>query len=200
MAPTISLSDYDTAKEAAKAIISSDGLLIYPTDTLYGLGCNALSEKAVGKVYAAKKREGKKPLSMIVADYPMLIEYCEVSGAQERILHSLLPGPYTFILPLRKKLPVSPAMSVGVRVPEHMFMRCISRELSLPIVSTSANFSGEKEAAEISELRSEILGAAGLVVDGGRCQYAQGSTVIDLMQMKVLRAGAVRKGDRFELG
>ena len=200
MALILLLSDYDTAKEAAKAVFLAGGLVIYPTDTLYGLGCNALSEKAVGKIYKAKKREGKKPLSIIVADYSMLIEYCEVSSAQERILHSLLPGPYTFILPLRKKLPVSPAMSVGVRVPEHMFMRQISRELMFPIVSTSANLSGEKEAAEISERRGEILGVADLVVDGGRCQYAQGSTVIDLINMKVLRMGAVRAGDRFELG
>ena len=200
MAQTVSLSsDYDVAAEAAKSVLLSDGLAIYPTDTLYGLGCNALSKKAVEKIYLAKKREGKKPLSIIAADYAMLLEYCEVSSVQERCLHSLLPGPYTFILPLRKKLPVSPTLSVGVRVPEHMFIRQISKELSLPIVSTSANLSGEKEAAEIGGLDSAVSKAADLIIDGGRCQYAQGSTVIDLINMKVLRMGAVRKGDHFEL-
>ena len=201
MPKTISLlSDYDAAKGAAKAVILSDGLVVYPTDTLYGLGCSALSKKAVGKIYLAKKREGRKPLSIIAADYAMLLEYCEVSPAQERILHSLLPGPYTFILPLRKKLPVSPTLSIGVRVPEHMFMRQIAAELKLPIVSTSANISGEEEAAEAEGLDAAVLKAADLVIDGGRCQYAKGSTVIDLIKMKVLRMGAVRKGDRFELG
>jgi len=194
------LSDYEAAKEAAKKAILSDALVIYPTDTLYGLGCNALSARAVEKIYRAKRREGRKPLSIIVADHSMLLEYCDVSSAQERILHSLFPGPYTFILPLRKRLPVSDSLSVGIRVPEHLFMRQVSRELGLPIVSTSANISGKKEAAAVSELSASILKAADLVIDGGRCQYAKGSTVIDLIGMKMVRVGAKRKGDRFEFG
>ena len=193
-------SDYDTAKEEAMAVLLSDGLVVYPTDTLYGIGCNALSNKAVEKIYAAKMREKGKPLSIILADYAMLLDYCEVSSAQERILHSLLPGPYTFILKLRKKLPVSPTLSVGVRVPEYMFMRQISCELSIPIVSTSANVSDGKEPAEVCDLDKRVLEATDLVIDGGKCQYSQGSTVIDLINMVVVRRGAVRKGDRFEFG
>ena len=200
MALKLPLSRYDEAMAAAKKAVLSNGLMAYPTDTLYGLGCNALSEKAVAKIYAAKKRDAGKPLSIIVADHAMLLEYCWVSSAQERILHSLLPGPYTFILPLRKTLPVSQSMSVGIRVPEHMFSRQLSRELSLPIVSTSANISGEKDAAEAKELDSRVLKVADLIIDGGKCKYAQGSTVIDLIAMKVVRMGATRKGDKFELG
>ncbi len=199
MAATLSLSsDYDLAKESAKTALSADGILIYPTDTLYGLGCNALSEKAVGKIYSLKQREAGKPLSIIVSDFPMLLEYCHVTASQEKILHSLLPGPYTFILPLRGKLPVSPSLSVGVRVPEHQFMRQISKELKMPIVSTSANISGEKDAAKISELDGAIAGVVDLIIDGGKCKYAKGSTVIDLISMKVIRKGAVREGDRIE--
>jgi L-threonylcarbamoyladenylate synthase len=192
------LTDYDAAIGSAKSILSSGGLLIYPTDTLYGLGCNALSQKAVDKIYALKKREAGKPLSIIVADFPMLLEYCTISSAQERILHALLPGPYTFILPLRSKLPVSPTLSIGIRVPEHMFMRQISRELQMPIVSTSANLSGKKEAAELRGLDSDVVGAVDIIIDGGKCQYAQGSMVIDLIGMKILRKGATREGDTFE--
>lgn len=191
-------SDYDAALESAKAVLSADGLLIYPTDTLYGLGCNALSQKAVDKIYALKQREAGKPLSILVSDYEMILEYCTVSSAQERILHSLLPGPYTFILPLRKKLPISPSMSVGIRVPEHRFMRQISKELKMPIVSTSANISGEKDAAELRELDGEVVGDVDILLDGGRCKYAQGSTIIDLINMKIIRKGAVREGDKFE--
>ena len=199
MPARISLSsDYDLALESAKSILSADGLAIYPTDTLYGLGCNALSQNAVDKIYAIKKREAGKPLSMIVSDYAMLLEYCTVSSAQERILHSLLPGPYTFILPLRKKLPASLSLSVGIRVPEHLFMRQVSKELKMPIVSTSANLSGEKDAAELRQLDAEVAGAADLIIDGGKCKYAQGSTVIDLINMKIIRKGAVREGDKFE--
>lgn len=198
MSKTISLSDYDYSLQLAKKAISDDKLVIYPTDTLYGLGCNALSPTAVEKVYGAKQREGRKPLSIIVTDFEMLLSYCEVSPAQQQILHELLPGPYTFIVPLRKNLPVSSNMEVGVRVPEHFFMRQAAKELGVPIVSTSANLSGQPDAAEASAVDGHIKSRVELVVDGGKCRYAQGSTVIDLIRMKVLRKGAVRKGDRVE--
>lgn len=201
MPHTLSLSeDYDKAKDQAKKVILSGGILIYPTDTLYGLGCNALSEKAIAKIYAIKKRDEGKPLSIIVADYSMLREYCEVSPEQERVLHALLPGPYTFILRLKKRLPVSPTQEIGIRVPEHIFARQASKELGVPIVATSANLSGKKDASEVKEIGKEVSGAVDLLVDGGKCQYGTGSTVIDLIQMKVLRKGAMRQGDKIEFG
>jgi L-threonylcarbamoyladenylate synthase len=193
-------SNYDLAKESAKSVLSADSLLIYPTDTLYGLGCNALSQEAVDKIYKLKVRDAGKPLSIIVADFPMLLEYCHVSESQEKILHSLLPGPYTFILPLRRKLPVSPSLSVGIRVPEHLFMRQVSKELQVPIVSTSANISGKKDAPTVSELDAAVSSSVDLIIDGGKCKYAQGSTIIDLINMKIVRKGAVRDGDKFEFG
>jgi tRNA threonylcarbamoyl adenosine modification protein (Sua5/YciO/YrdC/YwlC family) len=199
MPQTVSLAkEYDKALSEAKRALLAGGTVVYPTDTLYGIGCDATSPSAVEKIYSLKRRDGRKPLSMLVSDYAMLLQYCEVSPLQERVLHALLPGPYTFILQLRKPLPVSEGMSVGVRVPEHIFMRQVSREIALPIVTTSANISGEPDAAELSGVNKIICGAADLVVDGGKCIYAQGSTVIDLVQMKVLRKGAVRDGDRME--
>jgi tRNA threonylcarbamoyl adenosine modification protein (Sua5/YciO/YrdC/YwlC family) len=194
----LSLDNYDVAVESAAAAISSGGLVIYPTDTLYGIGCDATSKKAVARIYALKRREGKKPLSILVANYEMLLGYCEVSPEQERVLHALLPGPYTFILKLKKKLPVSDTLSIGVRVPDHQFMRGVSKKLQIPIVTTSANLSGEPDAAEASQVAPEIAAGADLLIDGGRCRYAQGSTIIDLVNMEVLRKGATREGDRFE--
>ena len=192
------LLDYDTALEAASAAISAGGLVIYPTDTLYGIGCDALLSDSVEKIHALKKREGRKPFSILVSDYSMLSRYCHVSTEQEKILHALLPGPYTFILPLKNKLPVTDSMEVGVRVPDHHLMREVSKQLSLPIVTTSANLSGQPDAAEAGQIAPEIACGADLLIDGGRCLYAQGSTVIDLIRMKVLRKGAIRQGDSFE--
>ena len=216
MPQTISLSqDYDKALSVAKRIILAGGTFVYPTDTLYGIGCDATSKTAVEKIYTIKSRDASKPLSILVSDYSMLLELCEVSPTQERMLHALLPGPYTFILKLRKPLPASsrPAerlsvasgapsatsqtMEIGVRVPEHYFARQISRELGLPIVTTSANLSGEKGAALMKDVDAAVSSKADLLIDGGACQYAQSSTVIDLLRMKVLRKGAVREGDTF---
>ena len=198
MALTIPLSDHDTAFEAALAAISSGGIVIYPTDTLYGMGCDATNADAVKKLRALKRRDSAKPLSILVSDFAMLARHCRLTPEQEKILQELLPGPYTFILPLKHKLPVSDSMEAGIRVPEHSFMRAVSKSAGVPIVTTSANLSGEKDAAELSGVAREISEGSSLALDGGKCKYAQGSTVIDLIRMKVLRKGAVRDGDRIE--
>ena len=198
MALRLTLSDYDTSLEAAEAAISAGGIVVYPTDTLYGIGCDATSSAAVAKLRALKKRDATKPLSILVSDYAMLQRYCAVSPEQERILYCASSGPIHVHTPSQAKLPVCGGMEAGVRVPEHQFMRTVSKQLGTPIVTTSANLSGEKGAAEAGEVSPEIANGADLFIDGGRCQYAQGSTVLDLVRMKVLRRGAVRKGDVFE--
>jgi L-threonylcarbamoyladenylate synthase len=198
MAPTINLSDHDAAFEAALAAIKAGGIVIYPTDTLYGAGCDATNAQAVERLRALKRRGAEKPMSIIVSDFAMLARICPISPAQEKILHALLPGPYTFILPLKRRLPVSGAPEAGVRVPEHAFMRAVSKAAGVPIVSTSANLSGEKDAADLPSVSREILSGCDLAIDGGRCKYAQGSTVMDLIRMEVLRKGAIRDGDKIE--
>ena len=198
MALTIPLSDHDTAFEAALAAIFAGGIVLYPTDTLYGIGCDATNAESVKKLRAIKQRDSAKPLSIIVSDFAMLSRFCKITQGQEKILHELLPGPYTFILPLKERMPVSETLEVGVRVPEHAFMRAVGKSTGIPIVTTSANLSGEKEAADLSFVAHEIVSGCDLAIDGGKCKYAQGSTVIDLVRMKVLRKGAVRDGDRIE--
>ena len=198
MALTIPLSDHDTAFESALAAIKAGGVVIYPTDTLYGMGCDATNAEAVKRLRALKRRDAAKPLSIIVSDFPMLSRFCKTTPAQDAILHRLLPGPYTFILPLKRRLPVSDAMEAGVRVPEHAFMRAVAKAAGAPVVSTSANLSGGKDASELSGVAREIADGADLAIDGGACKYAQGSTVIDLIRMSVLRKGAIRDGDKIE--
>jgi len=196
MALTIPLSDHDTAFEAALAAITAGGIVLYPTDTLYGIGCDATNAGAVKKLRALKRRGSEKPMSILVSDFIMLSRFCKLTHEQEKILHELLPGPYTFILPLKGHLPVSDELEVGVRVPEHAFMRAVAKSTGVPIVTTSANLSGEKDADELSGVAREIMEGCDLAIDGGKCKYAQGSTIIDLVRMKVLRKGAVRDGDR----
>ena len=198
MALTLHLSDHETTFEAALAAITAGGIVIYPTDTLYGIGCDASNAASVKKLRSLKRRDAGKPLSILVSDFAMLSRLCKLTPRQEKIVQELLPGPYTFILPLKERMPVSERLEVGVRVPEHAFMRAVAKSLGIPIVTTSANLSGEKDAAEIASVAREIISGCDLAVDGGKCKYSQGSTVIDLIRMKVLRKGAVREGDRIE--
>ncbi len=196
----VPLSDFDSALRETEAAVKNGLVVIYPTDTLYGLGCDATNKGAVRKVYGIKSRGQKNPLSIIVPDLGMLEKYCEVTDGQRKILATLLPGPYTFLLKLKIPLPVTDSGIIGVRVPEHMFMRTVSRRLGIPVVSTSANLSGGGDAADASEIDAGILNSkkVSLIVDGGRCKYAKASTVIDLVDMKVVRKGAIREGDRVE--
>jgi tRNA threonylcarbamoyl adenosine modification protein (Sua5/YciO/YrdC/YwlC family) len=195
---TIPLSDHDTAFEAALAAISAGGIVAYPTDTLYGIGCDATSAEAVSRLRALKRRDSAKPLSILVSDFAALERHCNLTAGQEKIVRELLPGPYTFILPLKKRLPASKNLEIGIRVPEHAFMRAVAKSAGIPIVTTSANLSGGPDAAELSGVAREILAGCDLAIDGGKCKYAQASTVIDLVRMKVLRKGAVREGDRID--
>jgi L-threonylcarbamoyladenylate synthase len=192
--------DYDAALSAAVDAVRKGGLLLYPTDTLYGIGCDATNAKAVDRIYRLKGRDTRKPMSVIIANLAMLKDYCEVSPRQQHILERLLPGPYTFLLKSKKKMPACGAEKIGIRMPDHYFALSVCKNASVPIVTTSANPSGKRDAAEIGEVDAAIAKSKEIeiVVDGGRCKYAQGSTVIDLVEMKVVRKGAVRDGDKIE--
>ncbi len=137
---------------------------------------------------------------MIIANLAMLKAYCHASESQLNVLTRLLPGPYTFLLKSKKKIPASNEGKIGIRMPEHYFALAVCKNAGVPIVATSANVSGKKDAVEIGEIDKAIAQAKDvtLAIDGGRCKYAQASTVIDLVDMKVLRKGAVRDGDKFE--
>jgi len=184
-----------TNNEIKKSVLAG-AVFVYPTDTLYGIGCNALDGNAVERIKKIKGRDANsnKPMSVIMGTLDMVREYCEVDAKQLEILINCLPGPFTFILKLKrgKALPVTNTGKIGVRVPEHQFARKLSSELGIPIVTTSANISGKKDASKVSGIDKKVLGAVDFTVDMGETRYKQGSTVIDLTEkeFKVLRKGA----------
>lgn len=183
--------------EAAAREIRAGKLVIYPTDTLYGLGANALDEAAIKQVFAAKRRSDK-PLSIIVSDFGMLGKYCSVTVKQMALAKRLLPGPYTLLLHKKSALPDALTLSsekVGVRMPEHGFAIALARRLGFPITATSANISGAKAPADAGEISAALREKVALVIDAGRCKYAQESTIIDLTGKK---PRIVRKGAGYE--
>lgn len=186
--------NYDDALAAAKEALLAGKLIIYPTDTLYGLGANALDEKAVGKVVAAKGREGSKPISIIVSELEMMRKYAELSDEVSINLQQLLPGPFTAILKAKPGLPkpIAPDGKVGVRIPHHIFITTVVRRLQFPITATSANLSGAKDPARLEDVPEKMRKSAAAIIDGGPTRWADGSTVIDFTLKKpaILRRGA----------
>jgi len=159
-------------------------LVVYPTDTVYGLGADALNERAVDLVYEVKQRPRDQPISILVADFEMLYEYAHVSGEQKKTIEEKLPGPYTFILEPKQKLSVSNG-NIGFRIPKHWCTK-IAKELGRPITTTSANIHGREVPATITEMRKTFGEKIEVYIDGGTLA-GKPSTVIDLTNLNIIR-------------
>ncbi|MBU0586660.1 threonylcarbamoyl-AMP synthase [Candidatus Micrarchaeota archaeon] len=181
-------NEYNKAMVDALSILKKAGTVIIPTDTVYGLCCDASSKDAIEKVYEIKKRDGKKPLAVLMNSLFMIKEWCEVPDEELLIEH--LPGPFTFILKLKNGKELAGLKEkVGIRVPNYIFARKLVEGFGKPLALTSANLSGEKDVWSINDLDRKIANSTDLIVDGGETQFKGASTVVDLVEKKILRQG-----------
>lgn len=162
-------------QELKKAILAGK-IFIYPTDTVYGIGCSALNREAVEKIREIKKRDSK-PFSVIAPS----INWIQDNLLVNTNLKKYLPGPYTIIL--KKKHPeflawVSSTESLGVRIPDSEFTRKIQKT-GIPFITTSVNFSGEKPAGKISEIPEEIKSKVNFVIDKGKLSGKPSALIIN---------------------
>lgn len=163
--------------------------IAYPTDTIYGLGCQATDKKAIEKIYCLKKREKKKPLLVLISDFKMLSRYFKVDRKQLAYLRKIWPGKISVILNKKSALPsnISTGLaSAAVRLPKSEFLTKMIKELGEPIVSTSLNRSGEKPFCRVDNLASI---KPDLVIDAGIIK-SKPSRLIDLRdinKIKILR-------------
>ncbi len=178
----------DTASKAGK-VIKRGGTIIYPTDTLYGIGGDATSEQAVKDINLIKRVPAFKPMSVIVSDISMVEEYCIVERWQRRILSDYLPGPFTFILKARGNLPVTDNDKMGIRIPDVRFCRMLSSFSKRPIITTSANVNGEQPPYLFESVDEKIIQAVDLAIDQGPTSYRHHSSIVDLVDRKVIRRG-----------
>ncbi|HUH78698.1 MAG TPA: L-threonylcarbamoyladenylate synthase [Methanoregula sp.] len=173
--------------EKAVSVLSHDGLVVYPTDTVYGLGADALSDEAILKVYAAKQRPLGMPISIAVSDFEMLGAVCRAEPWMQDFIGKFLPGPVTVVLPARKCIPdmlTGGTGLIGVRIPAHDTARQIIERFDAPITATSANLHGARDP----RTRDEVTVLYELFVDGGTLPGTP-STVVDLPARKILRPG-----------
>jgi len=175
--------------ERAVQVLRRDGIIVYPTDTVYGLGGDAFSDDAVLRVYEAKGRPVGKRISGAVSDTEMLCTIARVDDLTLEFAGRFLPGPVTVILESRSCIPdliTGGTGRVGVRIPAHDLALAIIRGLDSPITATSANISGGKDPASPEEVRV----AHDLLVDGGALS-GRPSTVVDPGEGRILRRGAL---------
>jgi L-threonylcarbamoyladenylate synthase len=181
-----------------RASLISGELVCLPADTVYGLACLPQPE-AVARIYAAKGRKERKPLSLVFSSLEQVTE--TIGGLGDEILAALaklLPGAVTVVVPLKDPLAgmqIDSKESAGIRIIPPP-LDALYRQLPLPLVMTSANLSGEPEPCAAYEVSRSLIEACAFVVDGGRCQHGRPSTVIDLRPLEagqapvVLRSGA----------
>ncbi|WP_005037329.1 L-threonylcarbamoyladenylate synthase [Holophaga foetida] len=175
-------------------ILTRDGVIAYPTDTLYGLGCLISRKKAVDRILTLKHRDPRKPMSILCADMEMLCRYARhMETSTFRLLKQLLPGPYTVILPASREVPryLQAKQTVGLRIPDNPFCTAITKLAGEPILSTSANLYGEPPLLSSWEIQEELGHALDMVVDCGE-PVGESSTILDLTgdEPLVLRQGA----------
>lgn len=170
------------------------GVIAYPTDTTYGLGCDIFSRQGVNAIYQLKQRDPRKPFSFICKDLADVARYAHVSNFAFKILKRHLPGPYTFILEANRVVPdslVTRQKTVGIRIPADPIALAIVQELGQPLVTTSANLAGEEPLHDPQEIQRLFGARLDLVVDGG-IRLGDPSTVISLIgdRIEVLREGS----------
>lgn len=176
-------------------VLAEGGVIAYPTDTYYGIGCDLLNKTSIEKIYQLKRRSPSQPFSFICSDLKNISEYAQVTNYAYKTMKRLLPGPYTFVLEgsrLVPKIMLTKRQTVGIRVPDHPVCLGIVQELGHPIISTSATNPETGEVLHSPQEIRDILGhALDLIVDGGGVP-GRPSSVISLIDdtPEVIREGS----------
>lgn len=195
-------TDYADALRQAVKVLKEGGTIVYPTDTIYGIGCNALDYKAVQMVYRIKDRPVTKPLSVIARNMQWIKELAFVPTKLEDMLRQLWPGAVTVILPKREIIPkeiTAGKENVGIRIPDFELTDKLLAKFGYPIVSTSANMAsagdeGVWDSEQVIETFKPRMWQPDLMLDAGKLPPSPASTIIDFSSIKpkIVRVGPVK--------
>jgi L-threonylcarbamoyladenylate synthase len=186
----------DTFSAALKALKRGE-VIVFPTETFYGLGAGALNVDAVERVVSLKGRNPDSPIAVIIADEEMLPQITsEISPVAQKLIHRFWPGPLTLVLPAKPGLPAALLNrdgKIGVRISSHPLAARLSRELGRPLTATSANPSGKEPARTIEQARAYFGDRIEIFLDAGALAGKSGSTVAEVNgdQIKIIREGEI---------
>jgi tRNA threonylcarbamoyl adenosine modification protein (Sua5/YciO/YrdC/YwlC family) len=179
--------------QRAVDILTKGGILVYPTDTNYGIGCDILNKKAIERIYQLKQRDKSKPFSFICSELKNISHYAKVSNYAYKTMKRLLPGPYTFILEGSKLVPkimLTKRKTAGIRVPDHKICLELVKGLGNPIITTSATMPDGSTLNEPSLIHEMFGSRVDLVIDGDVVSGKPSSVISLIDDMPVV----IRKG------
>ena len=178
----------------AVEILKSGGVIIYPTDTVYGLGCDIFNKEAVERIYSIKNETETKLFSFLCSDLKDISKYAKVSNFAYKSMKKLIPGPYTFVLPAAREVPKklwTKRKTVGIRVPDNEIARILAAELGNPIISTSATTRKGELIFDPIEIRTIFNNSVDLMLSMGALS-GNPSSIIDLSgdEAEIIREGS----------
>ncbi len=197
MTEVIKAQDPDSGKIAADAL-TRGGVIVYPTETLYGIAAAALDERAVDRVFRIKGRPKNMPIPLLVKDIDMLATVVEVNDRAFALAANFWPGALTLILNKKGNLPeviTAGTGKVAVRISGHNFVKSLFHYFNQPITSTSANVSGGENLTNLDDIQRAFSERVDLIIDSGNIPASKGSTILDLTvnPPKILRPGDIKE-------
>lgn len=192
--------DSNELKECSN-IIKSGGIVVFPTETVYGIGTNAFIEESIKKIYEIKKRPLEKICSILIANKKDIIKYANIcNDVEKKIINNFMPGPITIIL--QKKEGVLEHVTgnketIGIRIPQNEIILDILKEVNIPILAPSANISGETSGTNINEIMEKFKDKVDIYINGGKCKFEESSTIVQVINNEpvILREGKIKLED-----
>lgn len=180
-------------------ILKNNGIVIFPTETVYGIGGNALCDEVIDKIYEVKQRPREKALNIMLASIDDIEKYAEITSELERkIIKTFMPGPITIILKKKQNFGnkfTLPNETIGIRIPDNKIINSILKNIDFPIIAPSANISGKPSAIEVSDIIKDFDGKVDVIIDGGKASLGESSTIVQVIddEIKILRQGNITK-------
>ncbi len=189
--------------QAAGKLIQDQGLVIFPTEGLYGLGANALDKKAVEKVFSAKQRSASKPLLILIHDIQQLdLLVSHIPEQAKPLIRDFWPGPLTMVFGAKHTLPrelLGGTEKIGIRMPGNTIALALARAAGGPITGTSANISDASPCSSVKNLSADLILRTDMILDGGSLAGGPGSTIVDVTcePFRILRQGSISAASIF---
>ena len=182
-----------------KEILDNDGVIIFPTDTVYGIACNCFSEKAIKKVFDIKKRPENKPINVLSNNLDKIkLVSKNINEKEKFLIDKYMPGALTIILDKNEKVSdilTAGLDTIGVRIPKNNISLRILENVSYPLATTSANISGDSAGIKISDFLKEFDGVVDAIIDGGETDLKVASTIVRVEsdnKLKIIREGTLK--------